>query len=379
MEIAFSRLLPGFAGFDAAVVTPWFSVDPTIIRNAVILLLSLVILGAAAAIIARKVRLSTDDSAFLRSVKAIKRPVENQGQSTDWQMLQTLEHAIDKGSASLDFDIAGPHQPAVTPRALGPAKANPPSKARQIERVAEADTQQAIHLSEPALPFAPPELELPPTFALESAREMHQEIPLPWDETASSLMAAFAEPKTSHESRPLTRRMGEDATETALKSAQNSARKSEPYHAQDPAPAPEKSAPLALPRLSELRGMCFSQALRELDRAKRSGQPTPGSTTGPAPEIEALLRAIAPFESLIMQMESVTPLTEDTGAAYENGAKKYPPQSDFLSVKALAPVKTYGHHGEDNERSLPGRKPPGGVPDQMQILPSRRGQYKKKT
>jgi hypothetical protein len=349
MGTTFSHLLPGIAKFAAAAVTPWYSVDSILIRNAVILLLSFVILGAAIAIIARKVRPSTADSAF-------RRPVKSQGQSADWQMLQTLEQAIDEGSANLDFDIAGPiadpDQPAVNLPALIPAEAP------QIDKVVAADSSS------------------------------------PWDETASSLMAAFAEPETGHESRPLTRSISEDAKDTAQKSTQNSARNSEPYHAQDPAAAPEENAPLALPRLSELRGMCFSQALRELDRAKRPAQPTPGSTTNPTPEIDVLLRAIAPFESLIMQMESVTPQTENTGSANEYSAKKYPPQSDFVSVKPVAPAKPRGQHGEDNGRSLPGRKPPGGVPDylhpdhshieqshvdQMHILPSRRGQYKKKT
>ncbi len=79
MEIAFSRLLPGFAGFAAAVVTPWFSIDSTLIRIAVILLLSLVILGPTVAFVARKVRPSAAGSAFQRFVKAIKRPVKGHG------------------------------------------------------------------------------------------------------------------------------------------------------------------------------------------------------------------------------------------------------------------------------------------------------------
>jgi hypothetical protein len=391
MGMTFSHLLPGIAKFAAAAITSWFSADSTLIRNSVILLLSFIILGAAVAIIARKVDPRLYVAAVRRSVKAIKRSVKSQGQSTDSQMLQTLQQAIDEGSASLDFDIAGPDQPAANLPALSSAEAKPPAeaqqiaKAPQIDKVVAADTSMAILPAASVSSAAIPESEFPPLVVPESAREMHQETPSPWHETASSLMAAFADPGTNHESLPLTRSISEVATESAQKSAQNSPRNSEPNHAQDPAPAPEENAPRALPRLSELRGMCFSQALRELDRAKRSAQPTLGSTPGPTPEIDALLRAIAPFESLIMQMESVTHETENTSAANENGAKKYPPQSDFLPVKPVAPVKAHGHHGEDNGRSLPGRKPPGGVHDdqlhvdQMQILPSRRGQYKKKT
>jgi hypothetical protein len=355
MGMTFSHLLPGIAKFAAATIAPWFSVDSTLIRNAVILLLSFVILAVAVAIIARKMRQSTAASAFRRSVKAIRGRVEKQRPSTDWQMLQSLEQAIDKGSASLDFDVAG--------RIADPG-------------IADRD-QHASNF--PALSPAEPK----PSAAPESAWEMLQETPLSWDETASSLMAAFAQPETVHESRSLTRSTDEGAAETALRSAQNSARNSEPYLAQGPTPAREENASLALPRLSELRGMCFSQALRDLDRAKRHAQPTLGPTLdlnpAPTPEIDALLRAIAPFESLIMQMESATHETENTDAANENGAKKYPPESDFLSVEPVALSKARGQHGEDNGRSLPERKPPGGVPDQMQILPSRRGQYKKKT
>lgn len=391
MGMTFSHLLPGIAKFAAAAMTSWFSVNSTLIRNSIILLLSFIILAAAVAIIALDVDPRIYVAAVRRSISANKRRVMRQGQSTNLQMLQTLEHAIDKGSASLDLDVAGPiadpiadtDQYAANRPALSSAEAKPPAKALQIEKVAEPDTQHAIHLSEPVLPSELPELVLPPAVALESAQEMHQDTPLSWDETASNLMGAFAEQKTGHKSRPLTRSISEDATEFEP----NSARNSEPYHAQDPAPAPEESAPLALPRLSELRGMCFSQALRDLDRAKRSAQPTPGSTpgptpgpdAGPTPEIEVLLRAIAPFESLMMQMESATHGTENTDAANENGTKKYPPRSDFLSVEPVTPSKVRGHHGEDNGRSLPERKPPGAVPDQMQILPSRRGQYKKKT
>jgi hypothetical protein len=346
----------------------------------------------AVGFVLNRVRLAKADPAFRRSLKAMKRRVKSQGQSTDWQMLQTLQLAIDEGSASLDFDVAGPIAESGQPAVNQPAPS--PAEAPQVEKIAKADTQQAIHLSEPALSAALPELELPPHAVQESAQEMQQETPLPWDETASNLMAAFADPETGHESRPQTRSISEAAEDTAQKSTLNSARNSEPYHAQHPAPAPEEKAPLALPRLSELRGMCFSQALRELDRAKRPAQPTPGSTTGPNPEIDVLLRAIAPFESLIMQMESVTPQTENIGAANENATKKYPPQSAFVSVKPVAPAKPRGQRDEDNGRSIPGRKPPGGVPDylhldhsqidqshvdQMHILPSRRGQYKKKT
>ncbi len=291
-------------------------------------------------------------------------------------MRQTLQLAIDEGSASLDFDIVGPV-----------------AKTPQIDKVVSADTSQAIYPTTSVSSAAIPESELAPAVVPDFATKMHQETPSPWDETASSLMAAFSGPETGHEPRPLTRSIGEVATESAPKSAQNSARKSEPYDAQDPAPVPEVNAPLALPRLSELRGMCFSQALRELDRAKRSSQSTPGATTDPTPgltpgstpEIDALLRAIAPFESLIMQMESIAHETENTGAATDNGATKYPPQSEFVSAEPVASGKVHGHHGEDNGRSLPGRKPPGGVRDdqlhvdQMHILPSRRGQYKKKT
>jgi hypothetical protein len=386
MGMTFSHLLPGIAKFAAAAVTPWFSVDSAFFRNAIVLLLAFIFLGAAVAVIIRKARPSTSDPAFRPSVKAIKRRAKSRGQSTDWNMLQTLQLAIDEGSASLEFDIAGPHQPAANLSALSPAKANPPAEtwqpaeARHIDKVAAADSSNATLPGAPPLPSALPEFELPPPVAPESAQKMHRETPSPWDETASSLMAAFAGPETGHESRPLTRSIAENAKEAAQRSAQNSAGNPESIHAQYPVPAPAENAPLALPRLSELRGMCFSQALRELDRAKRPAQPTPG----PNLEIDALLRAIEPFESLIMQMESVTPQTENTGTANENGAKKYPPQSDFLPVNPVVPAKARGHHGEDNGRSLPGRKPPGGIPDhmhidQLHILPSRRGQYKKKT
>jgi hypothetical protein len=321
----------------------------------------------------------------------MNRHLRSQRQSNDWQMLQTLRLAIEEGSATLDLDAALPNRPAENPPARIVTGGAPIVEVVQSDaEVVQPDAPVAMHLAEPALPAPSRDFEPP----LDSVPEPPDQTPQdqtpqvtwsPWEETASRF-TAMQEPEAAHHPASQTSRNSESETGHAQETVQ---------------PAPREASRLTLPRLSDLRGMNFTQALRDLDSAKHPAPPSSG--------IDVLMSAIAPFETLFTQSGSAQ---KDVPSAAEHaefdplaampasfsapepgaaagaedgavGAKKHPPQQSFLPFKPSVPEKSEGNRGEESERTRPeqngaGRKP-GGFFDQLQILPSRRGQYKKKT
>lgn len=342
MEMTFSHLLPGFAGFAATVVTPWYSADPGSIRNSIVLILSFVLLVLAIVF-------------FLRSLKEKGKQVSKQSQATESQMFQTLELAIEEGRTSLDLDA---------------------------DHNADPDT----HLDVAASP------------------NTHQEIPSPLAELALQFDKALPEPnidaKTQHVQIAQSDLNGANGTNGKVFAhpPPNPARP-ETAHVET---ANVETARASLPRLSELRGMRFSQALRELDRAKRSAPPNDGpnplsvslnSSINDAladrhndmPDgalddpindgiNEALMSVIAPFEAMFAPTASAPDA--------QNGAQGRPPQQPFFPMKLSLPANSKGRRREDGARSPDEPKAPeketNAFLDQLHILPSRRGQYKKK-
>ncbi len=73
--------------------------------------------ATAVGFVLNRVPLAKADPAFRRSVKETERQLRNQGQSTDWQMLQTLRSAIEEGRATLNLDAGAANQPTTTPLA----------------------------------------------------------------------------------------------------------------------------------------------------------------------------------------------------------------------------------------------------------------------
>jgi hypothetical protein len=345
----------------------------------------------AVGFVLNRVRLATSDAAFRRSIKEMSRHLPTQGQSTDWQMLQTLQNAIEEGSATLDLDAATLNRPAENPHARIVTGGAPLDKVVQPDaEVVQSDAPVAMHLAEPALPAPPRE----PERALDSIPEPPDQTPQdqthqltwsPWDETASRF-AAMLEPETAHDPASPPSRNSESETGPAQEIAKS---------------APRETSHLTLPRLSQLRGMNFTQALRDLDSARRPAAQISG--------VEVLMNAIAPFETLFTQGDSAqngVPSAAahaefDPLAAMQNsilfpepgvapgaengagGAKKHPLQPNFQPTKPDLPAKSRGFRGEENGRTRPGQngagKKPGSFLDQLQILPSQRGQYKKKT
>jgi hypothetical protein len=324
MGMTFSHLLPGIAGFAAAVVTLWYSAGLGVIRNTIVLLLGFILLGIAIAI-------------FLRSIKDKRKPVPKQDQAPESQMFQTLEQAIEEGRGSLELDVV-------------------------------------------ASPIS------------------HDEISSPLAEFALQFDKALPEPKAEHNQSPLPAPGANGINHDG--------------YAHPPAnPAREQTAPVSLPRLSELRGMRFSQALRELDKAKRTAPPNagPSSITGsvnnplngsPAdtnndtdtdapngafndPINETLMSAIAPFELMFASTASAPQSQNRASAMNKNGTQEPTSSQTFFHPKPPLPAKSRSHGEEDGGRSP--REPKGpeqetsGFLEQLNTLPSRRGQYKKRS
>ena len=340
----------------------------------------------AVGFVLNRVRLATADPEFRRSIREMGKQLRKNGQPTDWKMLQTLEQAIEEGRASLDLDVAtSPNQPGA--RALEKIASTAPLFHGSIQAGRPVPTNQ----TEPALPAAVHGLQLVPRSQPEPANQMCAESPLPLTDIAPQFDQDFPEPKAEHYDAPPATRSDSNSNRTSYEPAN---------------PAPEKTAHVSLPRLSDLRGMRFSQALRELDHARHPASPSTG--------IEMLMSAIAPFESMFTRSEpasakhddspeaapaefdlpaslrafipisesGVSPEVNGGVAAEGNVANENPPHSNSFPPKPGPGVKSKGPQGEESEQSRPEQKVANqklsGPFEQLQILPSRRGQYKKK-
>jgi len=346
MGMTFGHLLAGFAGFTATVATPWYAADPSLIPIAFVLLLGLILSCVSVAI-------------FQHSINKKGKQVRKPSEPTESEMFQTLEQAIEDGRASLDLDVAAPPgTPAETPSPLA-------ELAQQFDK---------------ALPEPRPEPQLEPMPA--------------HDQIAQSVFN------------------GSNGTN------QNEIVHPPPNPARPGTAAHEETARVSLPRLSELRGMRFSQALRELDKAKRSAPLSAGPNSLNAsfnrslndaladrhddtpnealndlfndPINETLMNAIAPFEPIFAPSASAPQARNGATAMHENGvaatkdnnAQERRSQQTFSLPNPASPANNKGRRREDIARSPRDPKAPGketdGFLDQLQVLPSRRGQYKKK-
>jgi hypothetical protein len=326
MGMTFSHLLPGLTGFAATVVMQWYSADPGLIRIAIVLFLGFLLLGVAIMV-------------FRRSIKEKGKQVPKQTPSAESQMLETLEQAIEEGQTSLDLDVA-------------------------------------------ASPIT------------------HEETPSPLADLAQQFDNVPPQPETEHVQIP----------QIASNGANHDGIAHPPPNPARPETAHVETACVSLPRLSELRGMRFSQALRELDRAKRTASPKGGplsfndplsdAVTGALagshndatssafndtlndPINEILMSAIAPFEPMFAPTASAPVAQNGANATNQNGAQGRPSLQTFFPPKPALPERRRSRREDDGGRSPRDPKAPGtetdGFLDQLHILPSRRGQYKKK-
>ena len=269
-------------------------------------------------------------------------------------MFQTLEHAIEEGRASLALDVAAPpitHEEIPSP-------------------LAELALQFDKALPEP-LPEPKPEPNHPTRIPTKTgtARSRNRLSTKQYSTDGTRIRAPAAEPRSPRNG----------ALETAR---------------------------VSLPRLSELRGMRFSQALRELDRAKRTApanastvslnrslndavadrhDDTPNEALNDLfndPINETLMSAIAPFEPMFASAASSPEAQNRATAMNQNGAQGRTSVQTFFPPKPALPERRRSHREQDGGRSPRDPKAPGketdAFLDQLHILPSRRGQYKKK-
>jgi len=342
----------------------------------------------AVGFVLNRVRLATADPEFRRSVREMGKQLRKQGQPVDRQMLQTLEQAIEEGRASLDLDVAAsPNQPAAG--SLRKTATIAPLFDGSFQAGRLAPTNQAV----PTEPAAAHGIQLVPRSSLpEPAEQTREEIPSPLAEIASQFDQAPLEPKPEYN----------QALHAGPGSSNGNGTNYEPAN-----PAPEKTPRVLLPRLSDLRGMRFSQALRELDLTRH-----PASTSA---GIEVLMSAIAPFEPMFTRIEpglvknddsskevpaefdlpaslkafipnsesEVSPEAKDEVDSERTAANGSHSHSNSISPVHGPHLKSMGRRGDDGELSPPEHESAtqklGGPFEQVQILPSRRGQYKKKS
>jgi hypothetical protein len=235
----------------------------------------------------------------------------------------------------------------------------------------------------------------------------HEETPSPLAELALQFDNALPEPKIDTKTGPKTEH--DQIAQSALNGA-NGTNDNEfaqpPPNPARPETAHVETARVSLPRLSELRGMRFSQALRELDKAKRTAPANAGplsfnmslndaladrhdDTPNEAlndlfndPINETLMSAIAPFEPMFAPTASGPEARSGATAISQKGAQGHTPVQTFFPPKPALPERRRSHREQDAGRSPRDPKAPGketdGFLDQLHILPSRRGQYKKK-
>lgn len=339
----------------------------------------------AVGFVLNRVRLATADPEFRRSIRQMGKQLRKQGHATDSQMLQTLEDAIEEGPATLDLDVAAtPKPPAARPLEKIPASAP------QFDESFRAEKPALTNQTGPTMPAAASGIQLVPRLLPEPANQTRNNIPSPLAQIASQFDQLHPEMKTEQSPAP-----------PAPSTQNGNGTSSEPAN-----PMPGKTTRNSLPRLSELRGMRFSQALRGLDHAKRPASPNSG--------IEILMNAIAPFEQMFTRMEpatnnnddspdaahaefdlppslrafipvsesGVSPEANDAASAEETNANRNRFHSNSFLPKPGLELKRKGPRGEESERSQPeqnvAEQKTGGPFEQLQILPSRHGQYKKK-
>ena len=347
-------------------------------------------LRAAAAILQRlnaqdvgfvlnRVRWAKADPDFRDSVQEMKWNLHNENSPSDQRMLRTLRFAIESGRASLEPESAMAREAAIYPRAKTTPPAAGAEQAIQVA-VAEPEPEEEPPVSSPRQESQPP----PRDAALPSG-----EIPWGLIENPALSDTALTRPQP-----PLT-----EAGPPSFSASGGSELTRETAKLEmDPSPH------VKLPRLSELRGMHFSGGLKELDLARH---PEPPST-----ETELLMNAIAPFEPRIDQMAptqsaasspvpqarpdiavpvrtfipvpepGVVPAATNGALSQADGSRSVTAQPRFLPPKRATPAKNREQRAGSGNAARRGKSPAkeehGQALDEVQILPSRRGQYKKK-
>ena len=302
----------------------------------------------AAGFVLNRVKLAKADRAFRRSVEEMTRSVQERSQQMEQQTLDTLRFAVESGRASLDPQIGLSAEPplnaeigraSVGALADRPVQASAPAAQREAEQVAGSAS-------------------VGPSWPRRKA---------PWWLTGTSTYpnaqgVRAGDPKAAIP-RPAARSNGAEATAgEATKTTE------------------KRGAPARLPRLTELRGTMFSTGIKELDLARHDG--------GLGGEAERRTGVSAPLQAEQGQ---------GRGERGADSSQTAPVRALLAAPKAeAAPVPANEAKAQDARQQADGaqaklrspkqskaakKKPPQDARepyDDVGILPSRRGQYKRK-
>jgi hypothetical protein len=308
-------------------------------RDALVALSGVVVLGAGAAIIIIRKR-DKDDKSPSGLVEKKTETVQKRDELVKQQTLDTLLSAVESGCASLDPQMglsAQPIQRTDTGQAAPAVSAELPAQANGGE--AQKERRRA------------------PWFAGVDTEGLARQSPW-WiaNGRPSATDAQAAAPKDSS-ARPAAN--GEDtgareATETAGKNGASN----------------------RLPRLTELRGTMFSTGIKELDLARNGAEPGAGieRLKGPLPSLEALLDRTRKQSGADLQAAQVNELLAapkaETAPEHEVWAGDVAGQPAAAEPQLQAPKPAKAARKLDKDAREPY--------DRVEILPSRRGQYKRK-
>ena len=369
-----------------------------------------------------RVKLATADPAFRKSIHDIENHLQAQGMSASRRTVRTEYPATEpqKEPRELPSDIAvaahpapGASEPKPAPKAAADVKPTAPSPS--ISAPLQSPQEHSVPNGEPdpwwlaEAPARHNELHWQAVKPREPEASREPEAPVPslipvFEPPAShgqtSESAALPPAATSavaavrHEAEPVPAAPGESSHWIAANVAAEAARQSNVI-----APAPEKAHPEAarmssgeavpeavpLPeqkenlfqgeshpesRLNGLRGLLFSVGLKNLGKARGLAsehvESLPPLKSEPEPTI--LAHTFTPFAG-------PAPSADAPAAAKEPSASPGPviAEPEFLPPQEFVPIKD---RGQVRETSSTARSDRGETYDDLQILPSRRGQYK---
>jgi len=306
------------------------------LRDAVVVLSGLVVLGGWAAIALRK--RAKARRALRKSLDQTAQTAQEGNELVEQQTLETLLLAVESGRATLEPWMGSGAKPRRT------------ADARQVS-AAPASKPAAQKEDRPDPASAPANGDQPlREVSWWAARN-------PADQLAQRMRAEGLKPASW---QPAENRGGEKAAEAAK-------------------PPEKNGAPPRLPRLTELRGTMFSKGIKELDHSRHGAELAAQleRMTGPLPSLETLLNQARRRNGTLPESATAktAPPAPETEAAPESGSEKSAQQAGAQpaegepAAKSSKPVKA--------ARKKPNQD--AGEPyEQVEILPSRRGQYKRK-
>lgn len=313
----------------------------------------------AAGFVLNRVKLAKADRAFRRSVEEMTRSVQERSQQMEQQTLDTLRFAVESGRASLDPQIglsAEPPLHAETGPASVGALADRPVQGSAFAAPREAEQVAGSASVGPVWPRREDPWWLTGT---------------PTHPNAQGVRAG--DPKAASP-RPPARSGAEDTAGEATKTTE------------------KRGAHARLPRLTELRGTMFSTGIKELDVARhdavlggeaerRTGVSAPlqaeqaqgrSEQRAASPQTTPMREAAPGRETTPVKALLAAPKHEAASVpGNETKAQDARQQADGAQAKLRSPAKSKAAK----------KKPPQDARepyDDVEILPSRRGQYKRK-